>query len=54
MVQVTSNKSFSDHNGIGYKGESSGFKAIFINSGLLDDSLNDSVKKPTMKSVATK
>ena len=43
----------SDHNGVGYKGESSGSRTIFIKSGLLDDSLNISIKKPIVKSVAT-
>ena len=50
---IITGKSFGDHSGNGYKGEASGSKTIFINSGLLDDSLNVSVKKPTMKSVAT-
>ena len=45
---ITTGKSFSDHGGIGYKGESSGSKTIFIKSGLLD---NVSVKKPFVKSV---
>ena len=51
---ITTSRSFSDHSGIGYKGESSGSKTIFINSGLLGDSLNVSVKKPAVKSIATK
>ena len=42
---ITNGKSFGDHSGIGYKGETSGSKTIFINSGLLYDSLNISVKK---------
>ena len=51
---ITTSKSFGDHSDIGYKGETSGSKTIFINSGLLDDSLNVSVKKSAVKSVATK
>ena len=51
---ITTGKSFSDHGGVGYKGESSGSKIVFIKSGLLDDSINVSVKNPTVKSVATK
>ena len=51
---ITTGKSFGDHSGIGYKGKSSGSKTIFINFGLLDDSLNVSVIKPVVKYVATK
>ena len=50
---ITSGKSFNDHGGIGYQGESYGSKTVFINSGLLDGSINDSVKKSVVKSVAT-
>ena len=50
---ITNGKSFGDYGGIGYKGESFGFKIVFINSSLLDDSINISVKKPVVKSVAT-
>ena len=38
---IITSKSFGDHGGIGY---SSGSKTVFINSGLLDDSMNVSVK----------
>ena len=41
---ITIGKSFGDHGGIGYKSESSSSKTVFINSGLLDDSINISVK----------
>ena len=41
---ITTGKSFGDHGGIRYKGESSSSKTVFINSGLLDDSINISVK----------
>ena len=51
---IITGKSFGDHRGIEYKGESSGSKTIFINSSLLDDSINVSVKKLVVKSVATK
>ena len=51
---ITTGKSFGDHGGVGYKGESSGSKTIFVKSGLLNDSLNVSVKKSDVKSVATK
>ena len=46
---ITIGKSFGDHSGIGYKGETSSSKTVFINSGLLDDSLNISVKKTCCK-----
>ena len=42
---ITISKSFADYSGIGYKGETSGSKTIFINSGLLDDWLNILEKK---------
>ena len=42
---ITTSKSFGDHGGVGYKGEYSGSKTIFIKSGLLDDSINISMKK---------
>ena len=51
---ITTSKSFDDHSGIGYKGETSSSKTVFINYGLLDDSLKILVKKPVVKSVATK
>ena len=50
---ITIGQSFGDHNCVGYKGKSSGSKTIFVKSGLLDDSINVSVKKPIVKSVAT-
>ena len=46
---ITTGKSFSDHSGVGYKGESSGSKIVFVKYGLIDDS----VSKPVLKSVAT-
>ena len=51
---ITVDESLGDHSGIGYKGESSSSKTVFINSSLLDDSINVSVKKPIVKSIATK
>ena len=51
---ITTVKSFGNHSGIGYKGETSSSKIVFINFGLLDDFLNVLVKKPAVKSVATK
>ena len=36
---ITSDKSFGNHGGVGYKGESSGTKIMFIKSGLLVDLL---------------
>ena len=49
---ITIDKSFSDHSGVGYKGESSDTKAIFVKSSLLDDSINVSIKKPVVRYVA--
>ena len=51
---ITTDKSFGNHNGIGYKGESSDSKTVFINSSLLNDPINVSVKKPTVKSIVPK
>ena len=51
---ITTGKSFGDHGGIGFKGESSDSKTIFINSSLLDYSINISMKKPVVKYVAIK
>ena len=51
---ITTGKSFGALGGIRYKGESSSSKTFFINSGLLDDSINVLVKKPIVKSIATK
>ena len=51
---ITTGNSFDDHSGIGYKGESSSSKYIFVKSNLLDDSINVSIKKPIVKYVATK
>ena len=51
---ITTSKSFGDHNGLVYKGESFGSKTIFINSGLFHDSINVSMKKHVVKSIATK
>ena len=49
---ITTGKSFGDHNGVRYKGESYGSKTIFLKSGLFDDSINVSIKKYFLKSVA--
>ena len=49
---ITTDKSLSDHSGVGYKGESFGTKTIFVKSGLLNDSFNVFVKKIVVKSVA--
>ena len=51
---ITTGKSFGDHGGVGYKGESSSSKTVFVKSSLLDNSVNVSVKKPIEKLVATK
>ena len=51
---ITTGKSFGDHGGVRYKSESSGSKTVFVKSGLLDDSINVSMKKPVEKFVATK
>ena len=51
---ITTSKSFDDYGSVGYKGESSSSKTVFVKSGLLDDSFSVSVKKSVMKSVATK
>ena len=51
---ITTSKSFGDHSGVGYKGESFGSKIVFVKSGLLNDSLNVFVKNSDVKSVATK
>ena len=51
---ITTSKTFGDHNGVRYKGESSSSKTIFVKSGLLDDSINVFWKKPVVKSIATK
>ena len=51
---ITTGKSFGDHGGIGYKGESSSSKTVFINSSLLDDLINVSMKKPIVKSITIK
>ena len=51
---ITTNKSFGDHRGVGYKCASSSFKIVLVKSNLLDDSINVIVKKLVVKSVATK
>ena len=50
---ITSGKSFGDHSGVGFKGESSGTKAMFIKSGLLVDPVDALYHKLVIKSVAT-
>ena len=49
---ITIGKSFSDHSGVGYKGESSCSKTIFVKYSFLDGSINVYVKKLVVKSVA--
>ena len=49
---ITIGKLFGDHCGIGYKGETSGSKTIFVKSGLLDDSINISMNESVEKSVS--
>ena len=51
---ITTGKSFGDHGGLGYKGESSSSKTIFVKSSFLANSINVSMKKPVVKSIATK
>ena len=51
---ITTSKSFGDHCGVGYEGESSGTKTVLVKYGLLDDSVNVSNNKVVVKSVATK
>ena len=50
---VTTDKSFGDHSGVGYKGESSSAKTGFVKSSLLADSVDVSYNKTVVKSVAT-
>ena len=50
---ITIGKSFCDHSGVGYIGESSGTKIIFIKSGLLIDSVNSSNHNFVIKLIAT-
>ena len=45
---IITGKSFGDYGGVGYKGESSGSKIVFVKSDLLDDSINIYVKKPNV------
>ena len=48
---ITTSKSFGDHNDIGYKGESSSTKTMFVKSGLLVDTVDVSNNKPVVKYV---
>ena len=50
---ITTSKSFGDHSGIGYKGESFGTKIVSVKSSLLVDSVDVSYNKPVVKSIAT-
>ena len=50
---ITTGKSFGDHGGVSYKGESSGTKIVFVKSDLLIDSANVSYNKLVVKFVAT-
>ena len=49
---ITTGKSFGGHSGVGYKGESSSTKIVFVKSGLLTDSIDVSYDKPVVKSIA--
>ena len=49
---IITGKSFGDHSNVGYKGESSGSKTIYVKSALLTDSFNISYNKPVVKSIA--
>ena len=49
---ITSGKSFGDHSGIGFKGESSSIKTISIKSRLLVDSIDASNYKHVIRSIA--
>ena len=48
---ITTGKSFCDHCGIGFKGDTSGSKIVFVKSGLLDDSINIFMNESTVKSI---
>ena len=50
---ITTGKPFGDDSGIEYKGDSSSSRIVFVKSGLLDNSLNNAVKNPIVKSIAT-
>ena len=50
---ITTDKSFGDHSDIGYKGESSDTKTVFVNACLLANSVDVSYNKLIVKSVAT-
>ena len=49
---ITTSKSFGDHSGVGYKGESSGTRTVFIKFGILVDTTDVSNNKPVIKSIA--
>ena len=50
---ITSGKTFGNHNGIGFKGETFGFKIIFIKSSLLIDLVDQLKGKFVIGSVTT-
>ena len=50
---ITSGKSFGDHSGIGFKGDSSSVKTMFIKFRLLIESVGTLNHKSVIKSVAT-
>ena len=50
---ITTGKSLGDHNGVGYKGESSAIKTVFVKFDLLADCVNVSYNKHAVKSIAT-
>ena len=50
---ITFDNSFGDHSGVGYKGESSGTKTMFIKFGLLVESIGTLNHKSIIKSLVT-
>ena len=50
---ITTGKSFGDHSGVGYIGESSSTKIVSIKSRLLADFVDVPSNKPIIKSIAT-
>ena len=50
---ITSGKLFGDHSGVGFKGEFSATKSVFIKFRLLVDSIDASNYKPVIRTIAT-
>ena len=50
---ITSRKSFGDHNGVGFKGEFSSTKTVFIKFGLLVNFVDAENYKPVIRSIAS-